>query len=59
MTGKALINAVAKAMYDSHQFKKPWDHPDTVEKWHPWMTRQAAAMVKTYEGLKKAKGKRA
>ena len=40
-----LVERVAKAIYDSHQFVKPWDHPDTVRIWHYHMKADAKAAI--------------
>lgn len=39
------IEAVARAMYESHDFVKGWDHPDTVRIWHDSMRRSAKAAI--------------
>lgn len=44
----SVRDVVAKAMYDSHKFKKPWDHPDTVKNWHPEMKDYATVAINAY-----------
>ncbi len=46
------ITAVARAIYESHQFKKPWDHPDTIRLWHPTCKREARAAIAAFLSLK-------
>lgn len=45
---ETVAEAVARAIYESHQFKKPWDHPDTVRLWQPVCLREAKAALKAY-----------
>lgn len=35
MSRDKLIEVMARTIYESHGFKKPWGHPDTVRVWHP------------------------
>ena len=45
---KTVAQIVAQAMYESHGFKKPWDHPDTVRLWHPVKLAEARAAIDAY-----------
>lgn len=40
-----MIERVAKAIYDSHEFKKGWEHPDTKRLWHEFMRAEARAAI--------------
>lgn len=42
------VTRAAKAIYESGGFKKPWDHPDTIETWHRVCHRQARAALTVY-----------
>jgi hypothetical protein len=49
MSGQPSISdQVARAMYESHQLKKGWDHPDTVRLWHPIKKAEAKAAIAAY-----------
>jgi hypothetical protein len=52
MNSRDVIRA-AKAIYESHGFKKPWDHPDTIEMWHRVCHREARAAIKAYLSAKR------
>jgi hypothetical protein len=55
MSGKPSVrDAVARAMYEAHKFKKPWDHPDTVRLWHPIMKAQATGAIAAYHKAMRA-----
>lgn len=54
----SIRDAVAKAMYDSHRFKKPWDHPDTVVLWHPIKKAEASAAIAAYHKALRAVDKK-
>lgn len=43
-----ISEVVAKAIYESHVFKKPWDHPDTIKIWHPIKKAEAKAAIAAY-----------
>lgn len=44
-----LIEAMARAIYESNEFKKPWEHADTVRIWHPVGLREARAALAAIE----------
>jgi hypothetical protein len=46
------VTRAAKAIYESGGFKKPWDHPDTVEIWHRVCHRQARAALTAYLSIR-------
>jgi hypothetical protein len=54
----SIRDAVARAMYESHQFKKPWDHPDTIRLWHPIKKAEAKAAIAAYHKAIRAAGER-
>lgn len=50
MTASAReVEVVARAMYESNAFKKPWDHPDSIRLWHPVYKRYARAAITALE----------
>lgn len=55
---RPIVNSVAKAMYESHKFKKPWDHPDTIRLWHPIKKAEAAAAISAYHKAIRAAGRK-
>ena len=46
------VETIAKAIYDSHEFVKPWEHPDTQRLWRVSCMRSALAVLKALRGLK-------
>lgn len=42
------IIAMARAIYESNKFKKPWDHPDTIRTWHSVCIREARAALRAH-----------
>lgn len=44
-----LIEAMARAMYESIELKRRWEHPDTVRIWHPMELKQARAALDAIE----------
>ncbi len=43
----SVIEICARAIYESHQFVKPWEHPDTVRIHHAYCRREARAVLTT------------
>ena len=41
----SLIERVARALYESNQFAKDWDHPHINPRWHDIYRRQAKVAV--------------
>lgn len=42
---ETMLQKAARGIYEGHPFVKPWDHPDTVERWHPVCLREAKAAL--------------
>jgi len=40
-----MIERVARAIYESHKFVRPWDHPQTVRMWHRSCRASASAAI--------------
>lgn len=40
-----MVERVAKAIYESHRFVRPWDHPNTVKLWHRSCRASARAAI--------------
>ena len=49
---KALIEKVAKALYEDIELKKPWDHPKVVKIWHPILKKHAETAIRIIKGEK-------
>jgi len=43
---KELLEKVARALYHTNKFIRPWDDPKTIRLWHPVMYRYAKAAIK-------------
>lgn len=43
---QALLEETAKAIYESYEYVKPWDHPDTVRIHHDHTRKAAAAAIR-------------
>jgi hypothetical protein len=41
-----LVEKVARAMYETNQFVRGWDHPKTAAMWHEIYRRKAIAALK-------------
>ncbi len=35
------LEEVARAIYESHSFVRPWEHRDTARIWHEWCKNEA------------------
>ncbi len=53
---KFLIDAVAKAMYETNNFKRNWNDPKLNRAWQPHYRIQARIAIKTMEDWGKKHG---
>ena len=49
------VERIAKAIYESHGFVKPWDHADTRRIWHDSMMSSARAALRELGKIKFAR----
>jgi hypothetical protein len=54
----SLLEEMARSMYESNEFKRPWEHPATQEKYREVYFKYAKAARKAYERWTAAKQKR-